>query len=745
MAVTGRPTADRPRTLADAIRRLTPTALADIFALRPDLADPAPRDIGDVVQRATTAASVGNALDRLDSWQLQVLRAVAALPDPTRADDVARLLAVDRAPVARTLAELSARALVWGDDELHLVRAAREAFGPYPGGLATPSARPLSESRIDAALDACGPDAAPVLERLMWAAAATYQRADRPPDPAAASPLERLLAHGLLRAVDRDVVVMPREVALLLRGGRLTRGPVAPEPVVRTTRPRSADLIQRASVGAAIEVVQDVDVVVHEIASAAPTMLRTGGLPSRDVTALARALDVPAARVVFLVEVAAAADLLAVTSGSLLATDRYPGWARAGLYDRWLKLASGWLASPRHFARSARAGGRPLGPQQESAALPELRRTLLRLALTGAPGNAEVDILSLGDALAWHRPRLTGDGVNTEPAAEFTGSAWHEAAWLGLVALGAPTALIAALEAQAAPGDGAFDDTELAAQFPATVQEIVLQNDLTAVAPGPLSHAVVSELRLLADQESRGAGGVFRFSSRSLQRAMSAGRSAPAVEEWLAEHSRTPLPQPLRYLLHEVARRHGAVRVGTASAYIRLDDEAEAVALLGHPDAAALGLRELAPGVLVATAEPEEVAAMLLALGHAPVVEDAAGAAVPNPGPTASRASTAVSAGRVSPTQLAERLLALESKRNPRARADEIATDDTLAVLRDAVDRALPIRISYVGRDGAAQQRRVSPLDLSDGTIRAVDRESAELVTIPLARVAGAVKDGSRD
>ncbi len=54
---------------------------------------------------------------------------------------------------------------------------------------------------------------------------------------------------------------------------------------------------------------------------------------------------------------------------------------------------------------------------------------------------------------------------------------------------------------------------------------LVVQADLTAVAPGPLDHRVAGELRLLADQESRGAGGVYRFSPASLRRARRAAAS----------------------------------------------------------------------------------------------------------------------------------------------------------------------------------------------------------------------------
>ena len=43
------------------------------------------------------------------------------------------------------------------------------------------------------------------------------------------------------------------------------------------------------------------------------------------------------------------------------------------------------------------------------------------------------------------------------------------------------------------------------------------------------------------------------------------------------------MPQPLAYLVDDVARRHGSIRVGPAGSYLRIDDAAEAAALLTHP------------------------------------------------------------------------------------------------------------------------------------------------------------------
>ena len=79
-----------------------------------------------------------------------------------------------------------------------------------------------------------------------------------------------------------------------------------------------------------------------------------------------------------------------------------------------------------------------------------------------------------------------------------------------------------------------------------------------------------ADLRLLADQESRGGGGVFRFSAASMRRAFDAGWSADDVHRWLAEHSSTGVPQPLQYLVDDVARRHGSIRVGPAGSYLRV-------------------------------------------------------------------------------------------------------------------------------------------------------------------------------
>ena len=75
--------------------------------------------------------------------------------DPASVTDAAALSGGPKDDVARAVDTLRRRALLWGGDRsLHLVRAVRAAFDPFPLGLAAPSPNPLSPEAVDAALAA---------------------------------------------------------------------------------------------------------------------------------------------------------------------------------------------------------------------------------------------------------------------------------------------------------------------------------------------------------------------------------------------------------------------------------------------------------------------------------------------------------------------------------------------------------------------------------------------------------------
>jgi hypothetical protein len=731
------------RTLTEALRGWTAEQLEQLFIARPDLGYPPPRDLVDLAGRAATLTSVTRALDRLNAFQWVVVEALAALPDRSTADGagidrangptttitaVAELLDHPAAELVPVFASLRDLALSWGDDDHpHLVRAVRESFGPYPGGLAPASPRPLTPEQIEHRLASCGEAVRPVLDRLCWSPAGRVRQADRRVDPASPrSPVEALLAHGLLRAVDAETVILPREVALQLRGGRFSPDAVAAAPPPVPSRPGDLARADRAAAGAAYELVHDVELAVELVQQTPHRLLRDGGLASRDLTALGRRLGTEAPRTAFLLELAAAAGLVGDGPGHrLLPTPGFDAWVTDDAADRWRALAGGWVTSPREFARAAVPGGHVLGPEGATPGVPPAVRTLILTVAATAGSGAVLDPADLAEAVTWHSPRLARTG--TTGLGSLVAAIWREAGWLGLVSLGAVSSFAVAITA---PGLRLPDG--LRQLFPTTVDQVVVQADLTAVAAGPLPADTARELRLLADQESRGGGGVFRFSAASIRRGFQAGWTAAELHRWLAQHSSTGVPQPLAYLVDDVARQIGRVRVGFAGSFVQIEDAAAAAALLRADEATALGLREIAPSVLISPAEPSEVAAVLQQLGHAPTAEDESGR--PATRPPRLRASRTTGEPPPLPSAEAATAAVLAGERAGRAPLPP-GTESILDLLETATATARPIRVGYVAADGAAAERELAPLDLGDGRMRAVDRRTAQVVSIPLARI----------
>jgi Helicase conserved C-terminal domain len=675
----------RPRTLTEALRAMSAEQMSALLELRPDLLDPVPHDIAELGSRSTMSTSIARAIEELNAWLRTVAEALAALPDPASLADLATILGQPGSPVAAAIGQLRLRALLWGeDDQIHLVRPVREAFEPYPGGLAPPSARPMSTEQIEAALEDCGAEARVVLERLLWSPTGAVRYADRPVSRSSArSPIERLLSRQLLRPLDSETVIIPREVAWRLRDGRFTAEPVAAEQQQLTGQDRDPRLVDRAAAGAAFALLQDIELLAHRLEAAPHKLLRAGGLPSRDVNALARHLGAEPDHASFLIECAAAAHLIAPASTTaLLPTPAYDQWLGQDAPSRWWLVTRAWLEEDRFFGRSAEAGSHTLGQEAYARGAAGLRRTVVRILADAKPGTT-LDLAQLATAASWHRPSLAQGPVTARQLVEWT---CPEASWLGLAALGAVSSFIRfSLQSELAMPSALQD------LFPAPVEHFIIQTDLTAVTSGPLEHAVAAELRLLADQESRGGAGVYRFSPATLRRAFDQGWSAAEVQSWLARHSTTDVPQALGYLIEDVARRHASVRIGPAACYVRISDAAQAAALLAHPDASRFGLRAVAPHVLIAAVDEYELLPLLQELGHSPAVENAAGDVMVTPPTQRADKHLAESKPVRSAAQVADALLAGEGSRQVAMRvgAGPTTADVGLSISRGTVARSI--------------------------------------------------------
>ena len=274
---------------------------------------------------------------------------------------------------------------------------------------------------------------------------------------------------------------------------------------------------------------------------------------------------------------------------------------------------------------------------------------------------------------------------------------------------------------------------------------MLLQADLTAVAPGPLESQLARRLQLVAEVESRGGATVYRFTPTSVRRALDTGWTAIELHEFLGSVSRTPVPQPLSYLVDDTARTFGSIRVGHAEAFVRADDEAALTELLHHPKAGALGLRRLAPTVLVSSTPLDVLLPRLRELGTAPVVEAADGTVhVVRPDqrrartPREHRGRGAAAARRtagVAAVVTAIRSGDRAASSRPAEPAAVLSPSGSLAALREAAETGAAVLISYVDNQGTASERIVDPVSVEGGVLTAHDHRTDDTRTFAVHRI----------
>jgi Helicase conserved C-terminal domain/WYL domain len=265
----------------------------------------------------------------------------------------------------------------------------------------------------------------------------------------------------------------------------------------------------------------------------------------------------------------------------------------------------------------------------------------------------------------------------------------------------------------------------------------------------------------MADIESRGGATVYRFTEKSVRRAFDSGWSVGEVHEFLTASSRTPVPQPLVYLVDDVSRKFGTIRVGAAESFLRSDDESALTELVHNPKASSLRLRRIAPTVVVSDVPLDVLLPRLRDLGSAPVVESPDGtvrlarrevlrARTPRLRPTPSellspsrldaKAAARMSA-RVAATVTAIR--AGDRARDSRpadaasARLPRATPTSTLAVLREALEAEQTVWIGYVDNHGSTVERIVDPMKVEGGWLTAYDHRSEEVRSFAVHRISG--------
>ena len=797
--------------------------VAALLVARPDLAAPPSSSFLALATRAGAQGSVEQALAGLDAPTLAVAEAVVALSGPTESEEteggggtqtaeddgsdgnvqskgepadpadagltglVATHLPLSTEQVAEALGHLHRLALVV---EGRPVAALEAAFGPHPFGLGPWAAEPLSAEQLPPTLEELSEDAAgePVvpaasvemLQALTWGPpAGTLRSGGRAPGAAP------LIEHGWLErssdARGRTRFILPRQVALALRGGRLTRESLtAPETGELETV--GGDVVASESSFHAEETVRLVAALLEEWGREGGTIRRTGGVSVRALTRTADALALEADAAARIIEIAAGAGLLGLDDdgATWVPSSLAAGWLTDSLPQRWAPLAlawSGsartpWLTGTRDDDGTLRAA---LSPDLEAGWAVRLRARVLALLGDLSQGTSATPAF-VRAALTWESPRRTipGGAISAVLA---------EAETLGITGGGALTEAGRILARRAAAsldeqdvvrsgstGDaGGAEGTDgdahaevlsddetlaaleaaLAADLPAAVDMILVQSDLTAIVPGRPAPELATLLERTSVVESRGGALTVRFTPESVRGALDVGYRAEEITQAIGRYSPAPLPDSLSVLIQDAARHHGAVRVRAVSALLRVGDEATAAGLLAEPRLKDLGLDEVAPGILVAMASAGQVLRELRATGLAPVTEDASGHLVVGPAtaqrerrapePTRPGSEHSVRRRRPGRRELATLVGRLRVGQEALQAAGEaaVATDPVhaLAVLRQAQSSRSRLRLTLAGPDGAVQERQVRVMAVEPGRVRLRDVVRETELTVAVHRI----------
>jgi Helicase conserved C-terminal domain len=726
------------RSFADYLRTLDDAALISLFTHRPDLVTPVPPDIASLAVRATSAPSLARAIDALNSWQYQVLEACAVVSEPFSEKNVAAI--TDKAALF-VIPGLIERGLIYtGKDGLYLPTTVREVLGNDCAGLGPQSMAKLNLKKLDEAPAA----AKKALDAMVWGPPRGTVADVKKPGAGVAW----LLENDFLVVANSHTVLMPREVAIYLRGGKIHKELHIQAPQLKSVK-RDSKSVQLAAIANVSTFLRWTEEVLNFWAQEPADALRSGGLGVRDLKIIANHLGVDANCAAFVAEIAYLAGLLTIDPDDrILPTSQFDIWLTQNPSARWQSLASAWLITSRVSGLVGKEESKnvaPLGPELDRVAAAPLRK--LTLHLLHESDGAAPEFESLVALAQWNTPAKRSGGIPSD----YLLWTLREAEWLGVTGQGVISKYGIALITGA-------EQIEIDGDLPKPVDHILIQSDHTAIAPGPLEHEIAQELAILAEIESRGGATVYRFSEATIRRGLDHGRTGDEIKAFLKKTSKTPMPQPLEYLIADVAKKHGKLRVGNTASFIRCEDPALIAQIISDKRLEILSLRQISTEVLICQHDAADAMSILRSFGYLPAGEDSQGALLS--GPRIQRAKSKARPPRIigefdrpDEIQLEGALRALRTGeksshrqstlRNIAANAlgslPRTTANETLDILVDYLQNqpATSLSIGYADNNGLVSHRIIDPLKLAAGSLIARDHATGEVQTFRIARITG--------
>ena len=415
-------------------------------------------------------------------------------------------------------------------------------IGQTPAGLGPVSIAKLDFKKLK---DAPKP-ALDLLSKLTWGSAKGTVSDIRK----RGTPIAWLIENHFLIPMDQTTVVVPRELGLHLRGGKVHQSYQTSAPVVSGDKRKQKD-IDQAAIAAISNVLRWCRELLNYWAEETPSILQSGGLGVRDLRKCAEHLGVEEICAAFIAEICYLAGLVvADPDGRILPTSAFDTWQVKSPEEQWRELVTLWMLSSRVAGLIGKPESKninPLGFDLDRANATTLRKHTVHLLLENKEISPELS--SAQKLVEWVYPNRRGGSLHSD-IVEWT---LRECEWLGITGQGA----LSSFGERFINDDGSLKINE---SLPKPVDHILIQSDNTAIAPGPLAIELDRHLSTFADIESRGGATVYRFSEQSIRRGLDHGHSGDEIRNFLSKTSKTPMPQPLEYLISDVAKKHGRLK-----------------------------------------------------------------------------------------------------------------------------------------------------------------------------------------
>ncbi|GAA3829884.1 hypothetical protein KACC15558_07080 [Brevibacterium ammoniilyticum] len=551
-----------------------------------------------------------------------------------------------------------------------------------------------------------------------------------------------------------------------------------------TTIPQA--LIHNSEQAAVAEVISSLRGLVDSLETDPVSRLTSGGISKRDVSRLARSLELGTGQTITLLLAAKALGLIGVlddpldpawtaseTAAAQLAADRAELWA--ALVGAWLResqevtqLVAGASANERLTVLATPKKSLFKGFAQSVPAMPLLRSAVLTVLHDIGLGSSRSaawihrEVLRRHPLLPAHETAMTAEVLSTTVMLGLATTPLQQPDHFGPSRFGSMLAAgltrTMADEARRDPAIAPLGLSVAALTVPAEVvaevrhglvpevESVLIQSDLTAVATGPIDPSVHHVLRRFAVVEARGQGTVYRIDADTIEASMQSGIDAAEALSQLRAISAEDLPSTLEFLVTNTAAKLRRVRVAGSRAVLVVDDPVDLDVILADPLMVPAGLERLAPTVAISQLGPERTMHLLEtgdhhALLHSPTGPVRRRSVITETQPEVTTRRRA----RVSDDRLGDYIRILRSP--AAAVAQQSSSDEPLGHLdrlREAAATKSLVTIRLADSHGHERTVEMRPTTVNGGRVRGTVTSTGAEASLSVARILSVATAGEQ-